>query len=120
MQAKRWGALFCACILGPMAPTAASAEGYLLQPGDVLSLVIVGAPEMSRTIPIEMDGTAWFPVVGEVPVGGSSLKEVRERVAQAYSATGIQPGGIDGVPEFRPPEPSLCRGRGMSPRLRDG
>jgi polysaccharide export outer membrane protein len=66
--------------------------------------MIVGAPEMSRTIPIEMDGTAWFPVIGEVPVGGTSLRDVRERVAQAYSATSVtQPAGADSVPEFVQP-----------------
>jgi polysaccharide export outer membrane protein len=90
--------------LGSIAPTAASAEEYLLQPGDTLSLMIVGAPEMSRTIPIEIDGTAWFPVIGEIAVGETSLKDVRGRVAQAYSATGItQPTGADSFPEFVQP-----------------
>ena len=104
MWLRRFSALSCACLLSSIAPTEASAEEYLLQPGDTLSLMIVGAPEMSRTIPIEMDGTAWFPVIGEIAVGETSLKDVRERVAQAYSATGIaQPTGPDRFPEFVQP-----------------
>jgi polysaccharide export outer membrane protein len=100
----RISGLSCACLLSSIAATEASAEEYLLQPGDTLSLMIVGAPEMSRTIPIEMDGTAWFPVIGEIAVGEASLKDVRERVAQAYSATGIaQPTGPARFPEFVQP-----------------
>jgi polysaccharide export outer membrane protein len=100
MSVSRLFALFSAIALLLPAPTGARADEYLLQPGDILSLMIVGAPELSRAIPVEMDGIAWFPIVGEVAVGGSSLREVRARVAEAYAATSIDPAGIDGVPDL--------------------
>lgn len=63
------------------------AAEYLLQPGDVLSLMIVGSPEFSRNVSIEIDGTAWFPIVGPIAAKGNSLDDVRRRVAQAYVGT---------------------------------
>lgn len=66
-------------------PSAGSADEYLLQPGDVLKVVIVGAPELSQTVPIEMDGAAWFPLIGAIPAEGVSLNEIRGRVAEAFA-----------------------------------
>jgi polysaccharide biosynthesis/export protein len=101
MWSKRLSLLCCVCVVSWLSPKNAGAEAYLLQPGDSLSLMIVGAPEMSRTIAIEMDGTASFPAIGEIPVGGTSLGEVRERVAQAYSVTSLAgPSEAGFVPRF--------------------
>lgn len=79
----------------------ALAEEYLLQPGDVLSVMIVGPVGLEQTVPVEMDGTAWFPVIGEVNVADTSLRTVRETVARAYSVTSLPAAtGPEGVPQL--------------------
>jgi polysaccharide biosynthesis/export protein len=66
----------------------AGAVEYRVRPGDVLSLMFVGA-DTSYSVPVEIDGVAWFPIIGAVPVSGLSLADVRTQVADAYSATSI-------------------------------
>ena len=99
MSLVRVKALLCVCLLSVLeavsSPVVAHAESYRLQPGDVLSLMVVGAPDLTRPVPVEMDGTAWFPLVGALSVGGSSLDQVRQQVSQAYAAT-ILPATIGG------------------------
>ena len=63
----------------------AMSQSYRLQPGDVLRLMVVGLQELNRDIRIEADGTAYFPLIGAVDVGGSTLDEVRETVSSAYT-----------------------------------
>jgi polysaccharide biosynthesis/export protein len=92
MRGTRRGAIFLACILGLRARNGA-ASAYLLQPVNVLSLSVVGAPELTRSVPVEMDGTAWFPLIGEVAVAGTALRDMRRCVAQAYSVTPLDPAG---------------------------
>jgi polysaccharide biosynthesis/export protein len=70
-------------------PTAAAAEEYLLAPGDVLRVMIVASPGLSVEVPIEMDGTAWFPLVGQITAGGATLQDVRERTADAYASMSL-------------------------------
>ena len=75
--------------------------------------MFVGA-DTSYSIPVEIDGVAWFPIIGAVPVSGLSLADVRTQVADAYSATSIsfdiggsaqllRPNQVHvGVAEYRP------------------
>lgn len=65
-------------------PGALAADEYHLAPGDVLKVMIVGEPELTVEVPIEMDGTAWFPLVGAIAAGGETLAEVRSQTADAY------------------------------------
>jgi polysaccharide export outer membrane protein len=48
----------------------------------VLELVIAGTPEVRQRIPLELDGTAAFPLIGGLPAGGRTLAEVRARVQE--------------------------------------
>lgn len=84
---RRPGTLMCALLLGVMSSASGKADEYLLQPGDVLSVMIVGATGLEQAVPVEMDGTAWFPIIGEVQAAGATLRQIRERVADAYSVT---------------------------------
>ncbi len=68
----------------------AYATEYQLAPGDVLSLHIVGMQSATFEVPIEADGTAWFPSLGSVVVSGLALNDLRTRIANAYSATSVR------------------------------
>ena len=63
----------------------AMSQSYRLQPGDVLSLMVVGLQELNQDIRIEADGMAYFPLIGAVEVGGSTLDDVRDTVSVAYT-----------------------------------
>lgn len=113
MSEQGLGALIGACLLAlPVAmggSLVAKAGDYRLEPGDLLSLMVVGAPELTRPIPVEMDGTAFFPLVGALPAAGSTLGELRGTVGQAYAAT-ILPrtaGGEAAPALIRPAQVSL-------------
>lgn len=67
----------------------ARAEDYRLQPGDVLKMMIVGALDFERTVPVEMDGFAWFPLIGPIQARGMSLNDIRTRAAVAYATMSI-------------------------------
>ncbi|MBR9650253.1 polysaccharide biosynthesis/export family protein [Thalassovita aquimarina] len=83
------------------APVMAGAEEYRLAPGDVLHVLVVGAPDLSIDVPIEMNGAAWFPLVGAIEANGKTLDEVRRETAEAYAAMSLSrrvaPGG--GLPQ---------------------
>lgn len=94
-------ALTCVLILSLLAPSTGRAQDYLLQPGDVLSVRIIGPEVLEQAVPIEMDGFAWFPIIGEVQAAGATLRHVREQVANAYSVTSIPvSAGADSVPQL--------------------
>lgn len=93
--------LTCACFLVLLSPARGHAADYRLQPGDVLSIQIIGPVEMGQLVPIEIDGTAWFPIIGEVPAADTTLKELRRRVADAYSVTSFpNTTGTESVPQL--------------------
>ncbi len=88
----RW---LLAALLG--LPTAAAAEEYRLAPGDVLRVMIVASPDLSVDVPIEMGGTAWFPLIGPIMAGGETLQDVRERTADAYASTSLSQSVFSGA-----------------------
>lgn len=65
--------------LRAVAGTAQAAE-YVLGPGDVVSVVVWGQPELSTSpgagLEVRPDGKISFPLLGEVDVAGKSVSEV--------------------------------------------
>jgi polysaccharide export outer membrane protein len=53
---------------------------YQLGPDDKILIAINGDPKLSQTVVIGTDGRATFPLVGDVVVGGMTLREATERV----------------------------------------
>lgn len=80
-------------------PRLAHAEDYRLAPGDVLRVNIVGNPELTIDVPVEMDGSAWFPLVGPITAGGVTLGEIRTEAAEAFATMSIsRPVAVGGEP----------------------
>jgi polysaccharide export outer membrane protein len=59
---------------------------YLLASGDILEISIVGLREMHQSIPINVDGQAFFPLVGPIRAAGLSLVELQQKVRQQLPA----------------------------------
>jgi len=57
------------------AQTAKDEEGYHIEPGDVLEIVILGEEELSRTLMVMHNGTISFPLIGEVKVAGLTTEQ---------------------------------------------
>ena len=55
----------------------AAAADYLLNPGDMLELSVIGAFHEPQKATVGIDGLVSFPLVGEVPAAGRTLKDVR-------------------------------------------
>jgi polysaccharide export outer membrane protein len=68
-------------MLGLTIADRSSAE-YLLAPGDVLEISALGVPELKQTTTIDVDGQAYFPVLGQMKAAGMSLSELRNKVRE--------------------------------------
>ncbi|HEV8307170.1 MAG TPA: polysaccharide biosynthesis/export family protein, partial [Methylomirabilota bacterium] len=59
-------------------PPAAAAGDYRLAPGDQIAVQVHGQEDLTRTLRVSQGGTITFPFLGEVAVGGRSVKEVEQ------------------------------------------
>lgn len=79
--AGRWAVRMLGMVAAVILVTSHSkAAEYQLRSGDVLELAVINAPELSQRIPVEINGKATFPLIGEVQVDGISLEKLRENV----------------------------------------
>ena len=65
-----------AALPSPAASPTPSPE-YRVGPGDVLEVEVFGNPELSRTPTVQTNGMVALPLLGEVPVAGLTLAEVK-------------------------------------------
>jgi polysaccharide export outer membrane protein len=69
---------------------ASAVANYVLQPGDVLSVLIWGWPtpadKLEGRFPIESNGRVYLPVVGEVDVAGKTVERVQADLRQRLAA----------------------------------
>ncbi|MBV8455799.1 MAG: SLBB domain-containing protein [Acetobacteraceae bacterium] len=67
----------------------ALAEGRLLAPSDVVSIKVVGQPDLDTTTRVELDGTVNFPYIGRVRAAGMSQDALARVVEQRLAARQI-------------------------------
>jgi polysaccharide export outer membrane protein len=68
-----------------------AAAKSLIEPGDVLEIVILGEEELSRTQMVMHTGNISFPLVGDVHVAGLTTTEVTTLLARHLKAYFVQP-----------------------------
>ena len=59
-----------------------SSAEYLLAPGDVLEITALGLPDLKQSTTIDVDGQAYFPVLGQMKAAGTSLPELRDKIRE--------------------------------------
>jgi polysaccharide export outer membrane protein len=72
----------------PPAPSVAASPGaadtvapdYRIGPGDVLDVTVFGNEDLSRSATVQTNGTISLPLLGEVPVAGMTIAEVRGKL----------------------------------------
>lgn len=76
------------CVLAGPAP--AQESGYRLAPGDRIALSVFGQTELSGEYSVGTDGNLFLPLIGEVPVSGSTLPEAQKQVVARLADGYIQ------------------------------
>lgn len=77
----------------PAAPADAAApvslnDGYILGPGDVVDVSVLGRPEFNPRVQIQTDGTLQLPFLGTFKASDLTVLQFRERVRNALIAGG--------------------------------
>ena len=61
-------------------PTAGASAEYRVGPGDVLEVTVFGNEDLSRTTTVQTTGTVSLALVGEVPVSGLTIAEIKTKL----------------------------------------
>lgn len=77
--------LFAAAMLCAASPAKAD---YRLHVGDVIEISVARAPELKQRVPVQLDGSISFPMMGNLPVAGLTPAEAQSRI-QAILATKV-------------------------------
>jgi polysaccharide export outer membrane protein len=77
--------LFAAAMLCVASPAKAN---YRLHVGDVIEISVARAPELKQRVPVQLDGSISFPMMGNLPVAGLTPSEAQSRI-QAILATKV-------------------------------
>lgn len=77
--------LFAAAMLCMASPAMAD---YRLHVGDVIEISVARAPELKQRVPVQLDGSITFPMLGNLPVAGLTPSEAQSRI-QAILATKV-------------------------------
>ena len=55
---------------------------YRVGPGDVLDVIVFEEEDLTRLVTVQHGGEISFPLIGEIPVAGLTLKEVRVQITE--------------------------------------
>jgi len=84
---KRIFLVFVALLLAP----AALAQGYRVQPGDVLSISVLEDANLNRDLLVRPDGGISMPIAGNIRAAGNTVQSIEriitERLAPGFSIT---------------------------------
>jgi len=61
-----------------------SNAGYIIGPGDVLSIDVWKEPEMSKQVSVRLDGEVSLPLINDVKAAGFTCTELRKQLAEKY------------------------------------
>ncbi len=61
-------------------PVVAPQPGYLIQPGDILTIAVWKEKDLEADVLVLPDGTLSFPLTGEVQAAGRTVPQVREEI----------------------------------------
>ena len=68
-------------------PAAAAAGGdYILASADAVEMSVFHQPDLTTQARIANDGSVQFPLIGEVKIGGLTLRDAREMIRKRYNA----------------------------------
>ncbi len=66
----------------PSPEPSAAVSAYVVGPGDVLDVSVLGQPEISRSTVVQPDGRFTMPLLGDVEVAGRTLAEIQTLITE--------------------------------------
>ena len=57
-------------------------KNYLLGPEDVIDIIVWGHDDLTRRLPVSLDGTITFPMIGEMKAVGKSTQDLEKEMAE--------------------------------------
>jgi polysaccharide biosynthesis/export protein len=85
--------LLAAVLLCSMGPAMAE---YRLEAGDVLQISVARLPELNQRVPVQIDGTISFPLLGRISVAGLSPTDVQAKVQALLAVKAFRQRTADG------------------------
>ncbi|MGH7005354.1 MAG: polysaccharide biosynthesis/export family protein, partial [Alphaproteobacteria bacterium] len=76
--------ILLACLGG-----AALASDYRIGRGDTVAIAVLGYPDLTRKALVNTAGEVALPFVGNLPVAGKTLEEVRNKLRQILAEKGV-------------------------------
>ncbi|MCJ2180049.1 SLBB domain-containing protein [Novosphingobium album (ex Hu et al. 2023)] len=73
----------------PTAEVGAMTNGYVLGPGDVIEVAVVGGSEGPMRVQIQSDGSILLPLIGNVGAGGKTVLQLRDAISSALKSGGF-------------------------------
>lgn len=70
------------CMAQAPAPRASAATEYVLGAGDVVRITVFQNPDLTTDARVSESGTLTFPLIGSVAIGGLSLSQTEQKIAQ--------------------------------------
>ncbi|HLJ00662.1 MAG TPA: polysaccharide biosynthesis/export family protein [Bradyrhizobium sp.] len=75
---------------------ASAKAGYRLHVGDVIEISVVRLPELKQRVPVQLDGTISFPLLGTLPVANLSPAEAQAKIQTMLAAKVFRQRAPDG------------------------
>ncbi len=92
----------------PQAPPAPRLQApYLIGAEDVLDILVVGEPDLSKTVRVRPDGNIKLPFIGDVQAAGRSMTSLATAIKEAYREKVRDPKVIVDVVQVNSPHPGL-------------
>ena len=70
----------------PASNSAAASGDYVLSAADAVEMTVFRQPDLTTQTKIANDGTVQFPLIGELKIGGLTLRDARETIRKRYNA----------------------------------
>ncbi|MBN9581372.1 MAG: polysaccharide biosynthesis/export family protein [Afipia sp.] len=82
------GVMWALCAILLLCATTQAKADYRLHVGDVIEISVARAPELKQRVPVQLDGSISFPMLGSLRVVGLTPAEAQSRI-QAILATKV-------------------------------
>jgi len=88
----RFLALISMVIFSTLSPVVANADDkvdYLLGAGDSIRINVFQNPELTTETRVSESGTVSYPLIGEIKIGGKTIQDAEQKIAQALISGGF-------------------------------
>lgn len=93
--------LLAAVLFWPITPARAE---YRLHAGDIIEIAVARLPELKQRVPVQMDGTISYPMLGTISVANLSPAEMQTRVQAMLAAKVFKQGTSENSVAITPDE----------------